>query len=104
LATTTPPSGSVRAPVDQAPPAADHATARPLPQDQPPPDLPPPSNRSFVPEAPVPPVRLLWGYARDPLSGVDMQFFDLHEVEIALPCGKDLKPGPVGEYPALVHL
>jgi hypothetical protein len=104
LAKTMPRAVTVKAPVDTAPPAAAHPSAGPLPQDQPPPDLPPPSNRSFVPDAPVPPVRRLRVYARDPLSGVDMQFFDLNEVEIAVPWEKDLKPGPVGEYLEVVDI
>jgi hypothetical protein len=80
------------------------SVVEPTPADRPPPDLPPPGNRAIAPEAPVPPVRRLWVYARDPLSGVDMQFFELNEVELEVPWETDLQPGPVGEYLEVIDI
>jgi Subtilase family len=67
-------------------------------------DLPPPSNHAIEPDVPVPPIRRLWIYARDPLMSLDIKYFDLNEVEMAVPWEKDLKPGPVGEYLEVVDV
>jgi hypothetical protein len=78
---------------------------RPEADDAAPPlDLPPPSNLAITPDIPVPPVRRLWVYARDPLLSNDINFFDLNEVELEVPWEKDLKPGPVGEYLEVVDI
>ena len=71
LASTTPTSVLVSTPKN----TADDKSA-------PPPDLPPPSNRVIAPDVPAPPKRRLWVYARDPLQGNDMGFFDLNQVEL----------------------
>ena len=72
--------------------------------DAPPPDLPPPSNRAIAPDVPVPPVRRLWVYARDPLLSSDIKFVDLNAVELPVRWEKDLRPGPVGEYLEVVDV
>ena len=93
LASTTPTSVLVSTPRK----TADDKSA-------PPPDLPPPSNRVIAPDVPAPPKRRLWVYARDPLQGNDMGFFDLNQVELEVPWEKDLKPGPVGEYLEVIDI
>ncbi|GEP60586.1 S8 family serine peptidase [Reyranella soli] len=80
------------------------APAKADPDAAPPTDMPPPSNRAVAPELPVPPVRRLWVYARDPLLNTDMNYFDLNEVELCVPWENDLKAGPVGEYLEVVDI
>ena len=60
----------------------------------PPPDLPPPSNRAIAPDVPAPPKRRLWVYARDPLQGNDMGFFDLNQVVLDGALGEGSEAGP----------
>ena len=67
-------------------------------------DLPPPSNQPITPDAPNPPERRLWVYARDPLLSSDIKFFELNEVELSVCWEKNLKPGPVGEYLEVVDV
>ena len=74
------------------------------PAAEPPPDLPPPTNRTIAPDMPVPALRRLWVYARDPLLNTDMSYFDLNEVELCVPWEKNLRAGPVGEYLEVVDV
>lgn len=97
LATKVPRSTAVKLPPADGD-AAPTEPAAPPSQSAPPPDLPPPSNHAIAPDMPVPPVRRLWVYARDPMYSSTMRYFDLNEVELAVPWEKNLRPGPVGEY------
>jgi hypothetical protein len=89
---------STRSVVTRAP------TGPAAPTAAPPTDLPPPSNRAIAPDVPTPPVRRLWVYARDPLLSSDPAFYDVNEVELAVPWEVDLQPGPVGEYLEVVDV